>query len=79
MKSIYYLSRFFLSIFVYFCLMCTLGTVLLFFFSPIVRDFFSFDNPRGGVAIYDDVPIDEPIPAKVRGVRLLPSDYSLFL
>ncbi|XP_062506624.1 serine/threonine-protein kinase Sgk2-like [Corticium candelabrum] len=29
---------------------------------PGVRDFLALDNPRGGLALYDDVPIDEPPP-----------------
>lgn len=40
--------------------------VLCLRFSPAVREFLSMDNPRGGVAMYDDVPIDEPPPVVVR-------------
>lgn len=29
---------------------------------PPVREFLAMDNPRGGLPMYDDVPIDEPPP-----------------
>jgi hypothetical protein len=39
--------------------------VLFLTYSPPVREFLAMDNPRGGLPMYDDVPIDEPPPVVV--------------